>query len=142
MADAALQAFLGAVWADVTDFVFDEPRFEAAYHELEDAAYAGSALSVVITPVEGLVIESDEVPLGEGLSLVRAITLTDAPQRPARRPARRLSPCSALESTGRPRAGVRRSPPEAPADRPAPVGRRRALARPDRLRAHRRQRRG
>src|SRR5204862_283290 len=77
--DAALQAFLGAVWADVTDFVFDEPRFEAAYHELEDAVYAGCALSVVITPVEGLVIESDEVPLGEGLSLVRAITLTDVP---------------------------------------------------------------
>ena len=77
--DAALQAFLGAVWADVTDFVFDEQRFEAAYQELEDAAYAGCALSVVITPVEGLVIESDEIPLGEGLSLVRATTLTDAP---------------------------------------------------------------
>jgi hypothetical protein len=77
--DAALQAFLGAVWADVTDFVFDGQRFEAAYAELEDAAYAGCALSVVITPVEGLVIESDEVPLGEGLSLVRAVTLTDAP---------------------------------------------------------------
>src|SRR4051794_30348646 len=30
-ADAALQAFLAAVWADVTDFVFDEQRFEAAY---------------------------------------------------------------------------------------------------------------
>ncbi len=77
--DAALQAFLGAVWADETDFVFDEARFEAAYQELEDAAYAGFALSVVITPVEGLVIESEEVPLGEGLSFVRAVTLTDAP---------------------------------------------------------------
>jgi hypothetical protein len=77
--DAALQAFLGAMWADVTDFVFDEQRFEAAYQELEDTAYAGFALSVVITPVEGLVIESDEVPLGEGLSLVRATTLSDAP---------------------------------------------------------------
>src|SRR4051794_28855267 len=78
-ADAALQAFLGAVWADVTDFVFDEPRFEAAYRELEDAAYAGCSLSVVITPVEGLVIESDEVSLGDGLSLVKAITLQDLP---------------------------------------------------------------
>src|SRR3954451_4772460 len=66
--DAALQAFLGAVWADVTDFVFDEPRFEAAYAELEDVAYAGFALSVVLTPVEGLVIESEEVALGDGLS--------------------------------------------------------------------------
>jgi hypothetical protein len=77
--DAALQAFLSAVWADVTDFVFDEPRFEAAYRELEETAYAGCALSVVITPVEGLVIESDEVPLGEGLSLARATTLADVP---------------------------------------------------------------
>ena len=36
--DAALQAFLGAVWEDVTDFVFDEPRFAAAYAELEEIA--------------------------------------------------------------------------------------------------------
>src|SRR4051794_21048417 len=77
--DAALQAFLTAVWADATDFVFDEQRFIAAYTELEDTAYAGCALSVVITPVEGLVIESDEVPLGDGLSLVKATTLSDAP---------------------------------------------------------------
>jgi hypothetical protein len=78
-ADAALQAFLGAVWADVTDFVFDAERFRSAYAELEDSAYAGCSLSVVLTPVEGLVIESDEVPLGEGLALVRAETLTDVP---------------------------------------------------------------
>jgi hypothetical protein len=78
-ADAALQAFLGAVWADATDFVFDEPRFALAYQELEDTAYAGTALSVVLTPVDGLVIESDEVPLGDGLSLVRGMTLVDAP---------------------------------------------------------------
>src|SRR4051812_20086613 len=79
LADAALHAFLAAVWADVTDFVFEEARFEAAYAELENTAYAGCALSVVITPVDGLVIESDEVSLGDGLSLVRATTLSDAP---------------------------------------------------------------
>src|SRR5262245_41465146 len=79
IADAALQAFLGAVWADATDFVFDEPRFALAYHELEETAYAGCALSVVLTPVDGLVIESDEVPLGDGLALVRGTMLTDAP---------------------------------------------------------------
>src|SRR4051794_16645475 len=78
-ADAALQAFLAAVWEDVTDFVFDDARFESAYKELEDAAYSGCELSVVITPVEGLVIESDEVPLGDGLSLVRAAALETAP---------------------------------------------------------------
>ncbi len=79
LADSALQAFLGAVWADVTDFVFDAERFRTAYTELEEIAYAGCELSVVIAAVEGLVIESVEVPLGEGLSLVRATTLADAP---------------------------------------------------------------
>jgi hypothetical protein len=78
-ADAALQAFLTAVWSEATDFVFDEQRFEMSYAELEAAAYDGCTLSVVIAPVEGLVIESDEVPLGEGLALVRAGTLRDAP---------------------------------------------------------------
>ena len=33
----------------------------------------------MIAAVEGLVIESEEVPLGDGLSLVRATTLADAP---------------------------------------------------------------
>ncbi len=33
----------------------------------------------MLTPVDGLVIESDEVPLGDGLSLVRAQTLSDVP---------------------------------------------------------------
>jgi hypothetical protein len=79
LAEATLQALLAAVWADVTDFVFDEQRFETAYRELEEAAYSGCELSVVITPVEGLVIEADEVQLGDGLALARATTLNDAP---------------------------------------------------------------
>jgi hypothetical protein len=79
LAEAALQAFVAAVWADATDFAFDAQRFEAAYAELEDAAYAGCALSVVVTPVDGLVIESEEVSLGEGTMLVRGVALADAP---------------------------------------------------------------
>jgi hypothetical protein len=78
-AEAALQAFLTAMWTDATDFAFDPQRFAVAYAELEDSAYTGCALSVVVTPVDGLVIESDEVPLGEGLTLVRGVTLQDAP---------------------------------------------------------------
>jgi hypothetical protein len=77
--DCALQAFLAAVWADATDFVFDADRFRAAYQELEETVYAGCVLSVVLAPVGGLVIESDEVPLGEGLALVRGMTLANAP---------------------------------------------------------------
>ena len=78
-ADAALQALLTAMWADATDFAFDPQRFAAAYGELEEAVYSGCALSLVVTPVDGLVIESDEVALGDGLTLVRGIRLQDAP---------------------------------------------------------------
>jgi hypothetical protein len=78
-ADAALQAFIGAVWADATDFTFEPERFAAAYAELEAAVYRGVALSVVVTPVDGLVIDADEIALGDGLSLVRGVTLQDVP---------------------------------------------------------------
>jgi len=78
-ADAALQAFIAAVWADATDFAFEAERFAVAFTELEEAAYSGVALSVVVTPVDGLVIDADEVPLGEGMSLVRGVTLQDVP---------------------------------------------------------------
>jgi hypothetical protein len=78
-ADAALQAFVSAMWSEATDFSFDPPRFEAAFAELEEAAYAGCALALVVTPVDGLVIESEEVALGEGLALVRGVALREAP---------------------------------------------------------------
>ena len=78
-AEAALQAFMSAMWEDATDFTFDAERFAAAFAELEGAVYAGCALSLVVTPVEGLVIESDEVVLGEGLSLMRGVALADSP---------------------------------------------------------------
>jgi hypothetical protein len=78
-ADAALLAFLGAVWAQATEFVFDPERFAAAYRELEEAAYQGCALALVVAPVEGLVLESDEVLLGGDLALARASTLGDLP---------------------------------------------------------------
>jgi hypothetical protein len=78
-AEAALQAFLTAVWAESTDFEFEPERFETAFAELEEAAYGDHTLAVVLAAVEGLVLESDEVALGDGLRLVRAETLEDAP---------------------------------------------------------------
>src|SRR5215217_8189015 len=78
-ADAALQAFLTAVWTDATEFTFDPARFAQAFTELEVTAYDGCTLSVVLAPVDGLVIESEELALGDGLALVRAGTLEDAP---------------------------------------------------------------
>jgi hypothetical protein len=78
-ADAALQTFLTAMWAEATDFTWDAPRFAAAYAELEAAAYGDCSLAVVLARVEGLVIDSDEIALGDGLSLVRAATLQEVP---------------------------------------------------------------
>ncbi len=79
-ADAALQAFLTAVWADATDFVFEPARFRAAFEELEDAAYETVALTQVLASVAGLVIDSERVELGGGLALARAGALGDAPE--------------------------------------------------------------
>lgn len=78
--DAALQAFVCAVWAEATDFTFDAQRFAAAYEELESLAYAECTLTQVLAPIEGLVIESERVELGGGLALVRAGALGDAPE--------------------------------------------------------------
>jgi hypothetical protein len=78
-ADAALQAFLTAIWWEATEFALDPQRFAAAFAELEAAGYAGCALALVVTPVDGIVIESERVPLGDGLTLVRGVDLKDAP---------------------------------------------------------------
>ena len=67
------------MWSEATEFTFDQPRFAAAFGELEEAAYAGCALALVVTPVDGLVIESEQVALGDGLTLVRGVALQDAP---------------------------------------------------------------
>jgi hypothetical protein len=79
-ADAVLQSFLTSVWAESSDFGFERERFDAAFGDLEEAAYGDRTLSVVLAAVEGLVLESDEVTLGDGLALVRAETLKDVPE--------------------------------------------------------------
>lgn len=80
-ADAALRAFLSAVFADRTEFGFDEVRFEAAYEELERALYEGRALTTVVAPLLGIALdpETSEIGLGEGLSLISGDALEDAP---------------------------------------------------------------
>lgn len=79
-AAAVMEAFLGAVWSDASDFGFERERFDAAFAELEEAGYGDRTLSVVLAAVEGLVLESEEVALGDGLALVRADSLTDVPE--------------------------------------------------------------
>jgi len=80
-ATAALTVFLGSVFAERSEFGFDRDRFEAAYGELERALYEGQCAATVITPLLGVALgpETTELPLGEGLSLVRGDALADAP---------------------------------------------------------------
>jgi hypothetical protein len=80
-ADAVLRVFLASVFEERSEFGFDEERFEASYAELERAVYEGRATSVVIVPLLGIALDAStgELPLGDGVSLVRGETLPDAP---------------------------------------------------------------
>ena len=77
--DAALEAFITALWGEATEFVYEPTDFDRAYADLEAAVYDSWSLSVVLVPVDGLVIDADEVALGDGLSLVRGSTLDSTP---------------------------------------------------------------
>ena len=79
LADAALRVFVSRVFSEATEFVLTPERLERAYGEIESALFEGRAESVVVAPVLGLRIESPEIALGEGLSLVRGELLDDAP---------------------------------------------------------------
>jgi hypothetical protein len=79
LAQAALRAFLSAMYSDRTDFEFSPGRFERVYERLEAAVYQRRSLTAVIAPIHGLSLASDEVPLDEHLSLVRSDGLEDVP---------------------------------------------------------------
>ncbi len=78
-ADIALRVFISRVFSEATEFVITPERFDRAYSELEDALLEGRADTVVVVPLLGMALESAEVPLGKGMSLVRGDELPDAP---------------------------------------------------------------
>jgi hypothetical protein len=78
-ADAALRVFISRVFSEATEFVITHERLERAYLELQDALLDGRAEAVVVAPVLGLQLVSSEVPMGQGLSLVRGDELEGAP---------------------------------------------------------------
>lgn len=78
-ADVALRVFISRVFSEATEFVVTPERFDRAYQELEDALLEGRADTVVVAPLLGLQLVSAEVPLGQGLSLIRGDELPDAP---------------------------------------------------------------
>jgi hypothetical protein len=79
-AEAVLRTFLGRVFEDSSDFSLSGERVQRAFAELEAALYHGRSETVVIVPLIGLEVASADVPLGEGLSLVRGDAFAeDAP---------------------------------------------------------------
>jgi hypothetical protein len=70
-AEATLRAFLARVFEDSSDFVLSSERLQRALSELENLLYHGRTETVVIAPLLGLAVASDEIPLGDGLRLVR-----------------------------------------------------------------------
>ncbi len=82
-AEAALRAFLERLFEDLSEFVLHDDRFDRAYGELEQVAVGGVTGVEVVVPILGLAIESEEVPLGEGLALARPGTLDRVPEEAA-----------------------------------------------------------
>jgi len=82
-AELALRAFLGAIFEDASEFVLDEQRFEHAYSDLEAVVHEGRTETIVVAPVLGLEIVSDEIAMGDGLTLMRGDVLEDAPTQAA-----------------------------------------------------------
>ena len=78
-ADAALHCFLARVFEDSTDFVLGEERFDQAFRDYAKIVADGRTETVTIVPLLGVEIASDEVAIGDGLSLVRGDTCVEAP---------------------------------------------------------------
>ncbi len=78
-AELALRAFLSRVFEDSSDFVLAPERLKSACDELEAIVQDGVSESLLVCGVLGLTLESGEVPMGDGLTLVRAEVLEDGP---------------------------------------------------------------
>ncbi|MGI8715823.1 MAG: hypothetical protein ACR2NR_22105 [Solirubrobacteraceae bacterium] len=80
-AEAALVAFLAAVFEERSEFGFEPAHFEAAYAELERTLYAGHCTATVVAPVLGIALDPGtiELTLADGLMLIRGDALADAP---------------------------------------------------------------
>jgi hypothetical protein len=91
-AEVALAAFLADVFREATDFELSSERLERAYELLESAVFAGRRHTVAVAVVHGLALESPELALGEGLSLVRSEALADPPPSAAGAPDREDGP--------------------------------------------------
>jgi hypothetical protein len=77
-ADAGLRVFVSRIFSDATEFVLTKERFDRAWRELESVLHAGQE-SLIVAPVLGLVLASEELPMGDGLTLMQPEALDDPP---------------------------------------------------------------
>lgn len=73
----AVLAFLAAVWSEAETFENFEDRFDHAYTELESVVLEARLVTTAFIPVYGVILEADEVNLGDGVQLVATDTLTE-----------------------------------------------------------------
>ena len=83
LTEAALQAFLGALFEDLSEFVLGDERFARVYGELEELVVGGITGVEVIVPLLGLRLESEDVLLADGLALARPASLDRVPEAAA-----------------------------------------------------------
>ncbi|MCW2992294.1 MAG: hypothetical protein JWM73_2888 [Solirubrobacterales bacterium] len=83
LAEAALRAFLEALFEDLSEFVLSDERFERAYGELEEQLVGGAQGVEVIVPLLGVELESEEVTLTPSLSLARPSAIDRVPEAAA-----------------------------------------------------------
>ena len=77
-AETALRLFLGAVFVDRSQFVFDRSRFQCAYLELERSLYEGRCVNTVIAPLLGVALDrSGDRPLARD-RLIEALRLFES----------------------------------------------------------------
>ena len=135
-ADAALQAFVCAMWAEATDFSYDAQRFGGGVRG------AGGGRVRRLRAVRGRHAGGrarHRVRRGGARRRARARARHEPARcaaRAARRRVRHRRGALARGHAGRHRPRPGRAPPAPPADRAAAVGRRRAGARTDRVGAH------
>ncbi len=79
--DSALQCFLSKVFDGRSEFIFDDSRFSAAYDELERSLYQGRCVTEFVAVLRGVGLDhtTEELPLGDGLSIVRLDQIREAP---------------------------------------------------------------
>jgi hypothetical protein len=79
-AEAVLHRLVADLFDETAEFEIVPQRFERAYEALEAALFAGDSQIEVVAVVRGVELESSEVALSDGLSLLSLSALDDAPE--------------------------------------------------------------